>query len=180
VRFEEREIRWTTWDGEHEETLRLGFENGGWTAEGTIEGLDITYVLRFDEQWRTRQFLLFRDLDEPDLWLATDGAGLWGETNGAVRDDLSGCSDIALSCTPFTTAAAVMRLRANGEQNESLSVAMVDVETLGVTVHQHHLTHLGNDQWEHRSHTTGRSYQFLVDEFGLTLDEPERFRRSDR
>jgi hypothetical protein len=40
--------------------------------------------------------------------------------------------------------------------------------------------HLGNDQWEHRSRTTGSSYQFLVDEFGLTLDEPERFRRSTR
>ena len=57
---------------------------------------------------------------------------------------------------------------------------MVDVETLGVTVHHHDLTHLGNDQWRHLSHTTGRSYQFLVDEFGLTVDEPERFRRSDR
>ena len=180
MRFEEREIRWTTWDGEHEETVRLGFENGGWTAEGTVEGLDITYVLRFDEAWRTRQFLLFRDLDEPDLWLATDGAGRWGETNGSGRDDLTGCSDIVLSCTPFTTAAAVMRLRASGQHNESLSVAMVDVETLGVTVHHHDLTHLGNDQWRHLSHTTGRSYQFLVDEFGFTLDEPERFRRSDR
>jgi hypothetical protein len=180
VRFEEREIRWTTWDGEYEEILRVGFENSGWTAEGTIEGLDITYVLRFDEAWRTRQFLLFRDLDEPDLWLATDGAGLWGETNGSVRDDLTGCSDIALSCTPFTTAAAVMRLRAGGQHNESLSVAMVDVETLGVTVHEHDVTHLGNDRWEHRSRTTGRSYEFLVDEFGLTMDEPDRFRRSDR
>ncbi len=180
MRFEEREICWTTWDGEREQTIRLGFENGGWTAEGTVGGLDITYVLRFDEGWRTRQFLLFRDLDEPDLWLATDGAGQWGETNGSVRDDLTGCSDIALSCTPFTTAAAVMRLRAGGQQNESRSVAMVDVETLGVTVHEHDLTHLGNDQWEHQSRTTGRSYQFLVDEFGLMVDEPERFRRSSR
>jgi hypothetical protein len=169
-----------TWDGQYEETVRLGFENGGWTAEGTVESLNLTYVLRFDEAWNTRQFLLFRDLPEPDLWLATDGLGRWGETNGSVRDDLTGCRHIGLTCTPFTTASIVMQLRADGQDTDSFSVAMVDVETLGVTVHQHDLTHLGNDQWEHHSHTTGRRYQFLVDEVGLIIDEPERFRRSSR
>ena len=43
-----------------------------------------------------RQFLLFRDLDEPDLWLATDGTGRWGEMNGAHRPELDGCYDVHL------------------------------------------------------------------------------------
>jgi uncharacterized protein len=180
VRLEEREIRWTTWHGEHEEVLRVGFENGGWTAEGTISGVDVTYVIRFDADWRTRQFLLFRDLDEPDLWLATDGAGLWGETNGEARDDLTGCTDVALSCTPFSTSVGVKRLLTSGQTEASFTVAMLDVETLGLTVHEHHLAQLGTDRWEHRSRTTDHTYQFLVDEFGMVIDEPERFRRANR
>ena len=178
VRSEEQEIAWTTWDGEHSETLRLGFENGGWTAEGTVAGADIAYVVRFDEIWRTRQFLLFRDLEDADLWLATDGTGLWGETNGVVRDDLTGCTEIGLLCTPFTSSIAAKRLSATGVTSEAFTVAMIDVDTLGITVHEHEITQLGADRWHHRSHTTGRAYEFWVDSFGLIIDEPDRFRRS--
>lgn len=178
MRFEEQEIGWNTWDGDHAETLRVRFENGGWTAEGTVGGVDISYVLRFTEAWEVRQFLLFRDLEDPDLWLATDGLGTWGETNGVVRDDLDGCVDIALACTPFTTGASVRRLQASGLTEHRYRVALIDVETLGITVHEQSLHLVADDQWHHESHTTGYSYQFTVDESGFIVDEPGRFRRS--
>ena len=140
-------------------------------------GVNITYVIRFDAEWNTRQFMLFRDLDEPDLWLANDGTGLWGETNGVVRKDLTGCTDIAMTCTPFSASTAIRRLITRGQTAASFTVAMLDVETLGLVVHEHEITQLAEDRWHHRSHTTGRSYEVDVDEFGLVVDEPDRFKR---
>jgi hypothetical protein len=67
--------RWNTWDHEHLETLTLRWENEGWTATGDVGREAITYVLRLSATWHMRQFLLFRDLDEPDLWLGADGTG---------------------------------------------------------------------------------------------------------
>ena len=98
--------RWQTWDDEHIETLTLRWENEGWTASGEVGRERIHYVIRLSPTWQVRQFLLFRDLDEPDLWLATDGHARWGEMNGAHRPELDGCHDIDLACTPFTQHAA--------------------------------------------------------------------------
>ena len=92
---------WATWDGDGIETTTLRWENEGWTVSGEVgDAADrerIQYVLRLSATWQVRQFLLFRDLDEPDLWLATDGGGRWGEMNGAHRTELDGCTDIDLA-----------------------------------------------------------------------------------
>jgi uncharacterized protein len=170
-------VCWTTWDGGSKETLRVGYENGGWTAEGTISGADVSYVIRFTEQWDVRQFLLFRDLDEPDLWLATDGTGRWGETNGEPRDDLDGCTAVVPDCTPFAHALAVKRLQMAGSQEHTFRVALLDVETLGLTVHTHTLAQVAEGRWSQRSVTTERAFTFDVDDFGFIVDEPKKFRR---
>lgn len=119
-------MRWDSWDQSTHEQLTLGWENGGWTADGLVAGPDIHYVIRLDEQWQMRQFLLFRDLDEPDLWLVTDGTGRWAEMNGERRPELDGCVLIDLTCTPFTTGLA---LRAVADMDVG-SVATID--TIGV------------------------------------------------
>lgn len=177
MRSEERHIRWTTWDGETADDLNVGYENGGWTAQGTVSSANVSYVMRFNQQWELRQFLLFRDLDEPDLWLATDGNGRWGETNGVAREDLEGCSAVAMACTPFSHSLAVKRLDAASLAEHTFMVAMLDVDTLGLVVHEHTVRHLGDDWWTQKSSTTGSEVTFRVDPFGLIVDEPERFRR---
>ena len=85
------------------------------------------YALRLDPQWRVRQLLLFRDLDEPDLWLGHDGGGRWGEINGAHRPDLDGCVDVELSCTPFTLSLPVRRLGLGVGEAADLPVVSIDV-----------------------------------------------------
>ncbi len=104
------DVRWTTWDGDHDEHLTLRWENEAWTATGEVGRERVQYVLRLSPTWRVRQFLLFRDLDEPDLWLATDGHARWGEVNGAHRPELDGCSDIELACSPFPATLPIRRL----------------------------------------------------------------------
>ena len=96
------ELRWATWDGDHSETLHLSWDNEAWTAVGRVGRERVEYVLRLAPTWHVRQFLLFRDLDDLDLWLGIDAAHRWGEINGSYRTEFDGCADIELGCTPFT------------------------------------------------------------------------------
>src|SRR5690606_6870090 len=115
----------------------LAWENEAWTANGTVTRERVQYVVRVSPLWQVRQFLLFRDLDEPDLWLANDGHGRWGEVNGAHRTDLDGCVDVALMCTPFTATPPIRRLPLHVGDAAEVLVAVVDPETLGVVVERH-------------------------------------------
>lgn len=123
---------WEGWDDDHHEELTLTWDNEGWTASGHVSRHDVQYVVRLSPLWQVRQFLLFRDLDEPDLWLGTDGRGRWGEINGAHRVDLDGGIDIALACTPFTHTIPIRRLELGVGEASPTVVLDVDVETLGV------------------------------------------------
>lgn len=177
AREHEVEVRWASWSGETLEVLRLGWENAGWTAEGVIGGLDIQYAIRLDEDWNVRQFVLFRDLEEPDLWLARDIAGRWGEVNGVYRRELEGCTDIDLVSSPFTNTLPIRRLGlAVGEQADVLA-AWIDPESLQVAPVRQRYARIAERRYRHESLETGYDVEFEVDEHGLVLDEPEEFRR---
>lgn len=167
--------RWVTADGEHGETLTLTWENEAWTAAGRVEREQIEYVIRLSPLWQVRQFLLFRDLAEPDLWLGTDGAGRWGEINGAHRVDLDGAFDIAVECTPFTHSLPIRRLPIAVGEAAELSVLTIDVETLGVVPTVVAYERTGTRSW--RRHRHGTTTDFDVDEHGLPLDIAGEFER---
>ncbi len=111
---EGHQVQWTTWPGDGLETTTIRWENEGFTVSGQVGDAPgrehIQYVLRLTASWQVRQFLLFRDLEEPDLWLATDGSGRWGEMNGAHRTELDGCYDVDMLCTPLTHTLPIRRL----------------------------------------------------------------------
>lgn len=165
--------RWVT--GDHAEHLTLRWENEGWTATGNVEAERIQYVLRITAQWQISQFLLFRDQEDADLWLGTDGHGRWGEVNGAHRTDLDGATDLALACTPFTHTLPIRRLPLAVGDAAELSVLEVDVETLGVVPARHVYARIAERTWRHEVGT--ERVQFDVDEFGVPLDVGDRFRR---
>ena len=171
------DVRWTTWDGDHDEHLTLRWENEAWTATGEVGRERIQYVLRLSPTWRVRQFLLFRDLDEPDLWLATDGHARWGEVNGAHRPELDGCGDIELACSPFPATLPIRRLPLDVGDGAELPVdhrrrrdarrrrgdtALRAPRRTAMAVHRRR---------------RGRGDEFDVDEYGLVIDQPGRFRR---
>jgi hypothetical protein len=166
---------WATWDGAHAEQLELVWENEAWTATGRVGGHDVQYVIRLSPLWQVRQFLLFRDLAEPDLWLGTDGHGRWGEMNGAHRPELDGAFDIALAVTPFTHTLPIRRLDLSVGKGVELVVLAIDVDTLGVTTvpltYERHAEH----SWVVRER--GSEVRFEVDTHGVPTDVPGRFRR---
>ena len=159
-------MRWDSWDQSTHEQLTLGWENGGWTADGLVAGPDIHYVIRLDEHWQMRQFLLFRDLDEPDLWLVTDGTGRWAEMNGEHRPELNGCVLIDLACTPFTTGLAARHVPDGGH----VRVARVDPATLGVVSAERTFA-TAAPGW------TTDGGLFTVDDLHLVVDHQGLFRR---
>jgi len=171
VREHETTAEWSGWDGSGHELLTLVYETGGWTADGVVRGPDVHYVVRLDEQWRLRQFLLFRDLEEPDLWLGVNRAGQWGEINGAHRPELDGCVDVALPCTPFTDSLPIRRLLLGVGDRAEVRVALVDHETLEVTPVRRQVERLDERRW------SVDGIEFDVDDAGLVLDHPGRFRR---
>jgi uncharacterized protein len=166
--------RWESGEHGHEVTLR--WENEGWTAGGHAEAERVDYVVRLTAQWHVSQFLLFRDLDEADLWLGTDGHGRWGEVNGAHRPDLDGATDLAVRDSPFTHAIPIRRLPLPVGHTAEISVLHVDVDTLGVVPAPVRYERTADRRWRHEHE--GVATEFEVDRYGLPLDIGDRFRRA--
>jgi hypothetical protein len=172
-------VAWSTWDGAHAEHLTLRWQNEAWTAEGLVGRDRVHYVLRLGTDFQVRQLLLFRDLEEPDLWLATDGAGRWGEVNGAHRTDLDGCTLLRLPCTPFTHLCAVRQLPLAVGHTARVRVAVVDVDTLAVVPTVVEYSRLDERRWSWRSAAPrgNAEIEFAVDDHGLVVDEAGCYRR---
>lgn len=173
-------VRWATWAGDGLETTTIRWENEGFTVSGAVSDAPgrehIQYVLRLNAAWQVRQFLLFRDLDEPDLWLATDGTGRWGEMNGAHRTELDGCYDVDLACTPLTQSLPIRRLPLLDGDSAELPVVTINPDTLEVRSESHRYTRLEAYRWQHEIAGSSAT-NFEVDEFGLVVDYPACFRR---
>jgi len=170
-------VAWESVSRQTTSKVDLRWENEGWTAEGTLGTDNAQFVLRLSAGWIIQQFLLFRDMQEPDLWLGTDGSGRWGEVNGAHRTELDGCTDLDLAGTPFTNCIPIRRLPLHIGDSATISVAVIDTETLSVIRATHQYTKVAQHTWRYLSASSGAEVQVAVDEFGFVLDEPNNFRR---
>jgi hypothetical protein len=169
---------WTTWGGDHAETLTLNWDNEAWTAMGRVGRERVEYVLRLAPTWHVRQFLLFRDLDEPDLWLAIDARHRWGEINGSYRTEFDGCTDIDLDCTPFTATVPIRRLGLAVGSTADLDVISVDVETLAAVRVPVRYERVAARKFRRTALDDGSVREFAVDDYGLVIEEAGRFRRA--
>jgi hypothetical protein len=169
--------QWETWDREHHETATIRFENGAWTADSISSRHRTHAVLRLQPDHQVRQFLLFRDLEEADLWLGHDGQGRWGEMNGVYRDDLDGTEAVVLD-TPLTTSIVIRGLLDDGfeiGETYEATVATVNVETLGVVQEDHVYERFADRSW--RITDPRSTIEFDVDDDGLVIDIDGQFRR---
>src|SRR4029079_16859874 len=123
---------WVGIDDGRAEQLSLNWDNEAWTASVHVEHERIDYVVRVSPLWQIRQFLLFRDMEQPDLWLGTDGHGRWGELNGAHRPELDGALDITIAGSPFVHSITIRRLPLSVGDDAALIMLAIDPETLAV------------------------------------------------
>ena len=184
MREREVEVHWVAEAGDTAEHLRLGWENDGWTADGTITSIDahadLHYVIRLDRDWRVRHVLIFRDADEPDLWLARDADGNWGEVNGAARDDLAGCTDVHIIGTPFTLGLPHRRLDLDIGQHAEVVAAQIDPDTLLVVPVRQRWRRTGPAELTVGDPFGVTELVLVLDGDGIVVDEPGAHRRVQR
>lgn len=171
---------WSAIESDHGEHLRLDWENEAWTAAARIDHDDVEIVVRLSPLWRVRQCLLFRDLDEPDLWLGTDGRGHWGEVNGVHRHELDGATDVALvrDGVPrgvFAHLPPLRRLPVDVGGSFDVRVLAIDVETLAVDLALRTYRRVAEARWEVAE--GGEVTEVTVDEYGLAVDVGSRLVR---
>jgi len=161
-----------------ETTAEFRWENEGWTINCMLGPQRSQVVMRVGAQWHIQQVILFRDLEQPDLWLATDGAGRWGEVNGAHRTDLDGCRLVAVVGTPITHCIAMRQLPLQVGHGAEVKAAVIDTETLSVVPRTLVFERLGERFWRY---TTLEAPDVLVevrvDEYGLVESEEGGYER---
>ena len=172
------DFAWLHADGSPAGGASMRWENEGWTTELRLEQDNAVAVIRLSAQWRVQQMLLFRDMEEPDLWLATDGKGHWGEMNGAHRTELDGCLDIDLVNTPFTNSIVTHRMPLHVGHGADLPVITVDIETLAVERVNVRYERTGTHEWRYTSLASGGEVTATVDEHGIVISEDGGFTRT--
>ena len=160
-------------------TTSFSWENEGWTVDCALGPERSQFVMRLSAQWHVQQVILFRDLEEPDLWLATDGAGRWGEVNGAHRTDLDGCRLVMIGGTPISHCIAMRQLPLQVGHGAEVKTAVIDAETLGVVPAVLRFERLGESSWRYTPGPETDMVEVAVDDYGLLVDEPGRFVRQD-
>lgn len=170
---------WRTLDGTNCENLTISFENEAWTVQGIVSGIDVHYVVRLSAMWKVQQMLLFRDLDEPDLWLANDGTGRWGEINGSHRRELGGCEDVDVACSAFTRTLAIRRLGLDIGRTHGVHTVVIHPDSLAIGRARLDYTRKSSRTWFVEGDDERPRHEFDVDEFGLPLDIPGHFVRVD-
>lgn len=173
-------MEWSAPDGRVTATGALRWENEAWTFEAALTDEKATVAMRISTGWWVQQMLLFRDMSEPDLWLATDGGGRWGEVNGAHRTDLDGATDIVVSGMSLFRSVAIRRLPLHvGDSAEVREIAL-DVETLALETAVTRYVRVDSHRWRTEDGRGGRPAELTVDEFGFVIDDPGRLERDGR
>ena len=170
-------VRWDPWAGGDGEEVVLRWDNEAWTVSGHSMAARVQWVLRLSPLWQVRQFLLFRDLEMPDLWLGTDGGGRWGEVNGAHRPDLDGATDIIVGCSGFDYAPLLRRTPVDIGQGINAPIIRVDTDTLGLRIVPHTLARTAESSWEITDHEADDTWTLDVDQHGIPTDIVDRHRR---
>jgi hypothetical protein len=158
------------------ESASLRWENEAWTLEVRSSHLDSHLVARLGPSWQIRQLLVFRDLDEPDLWLATDGASRWGEVNGAHREDLDGCSALTVQGSVALLLAVVRTLPLHEGHAAEIKVAHVDTDSWAVLAHRWRVTRQRDRDFVIEDLTAATTWNFTTDAHGVPLDVAGRRR----
>ena len=170
------DVAWTDASGTVAETVTIRWDNEAWTVSSRLTDERVEYVLRLSPTWRVRQFLLFRDLPEPDLWLATDGNGRWGEINGAHRTELDGVQDVEVAGSSFPVTVPLRRLPLGIGDTAELPAIVIVPDTLAVISSYRRYTRLGPRRWRRWRSDDDVTDEFDVDDHGVVIDHPGRTR----
>jgi uncharacterized protein len=179
-----RTLRWSAWDGceaglEH---VDIHPADGGLDISGVVIGREdgakfgLTYRLKLDASWRTREALL-RTTSGQVLHLESNGQGSWQE-NGKDQPALQGCIDIDIQATPLTNTLPIRRLDLKAGDSMEIRLVYVDVPELAASpATQRYTAPTSGSLYRFESLESGFTADLPVDPDGFVLDYPGLFRR---
>ncbi len=184
----ERNIRWTTWDGEGTEHLHLAEDDKAITADGLIVGMQdgavfsLHYHLQCNVGWRVRLLKLhtMHGNTQRDLSLLAHGTGRW-HIDGKPEPSLDNCLDVDISATPFTNTLPIRRLALQPGEAAEILVVYISIPDLQIKPAQQRYTYLEQSsftgRYRYEGLASGYTNELEVDEDGIVLDYPGLFRR---
>lgn len=156
----------------------------GWASSTVIgktqqQPFTLRYRIEVDRQGVISACVL-RVSGAASLTLTRSAGGRWQGNGGEDLSDLSGCSDLNLSATPYTNSLALRRLSLRPGQSGEVLAAWINVPSLRREVSRQRYTRVGQRtyQFERLSgHASGYSAELKVDDELMVLEYPGSFQR---
>ena len=157
----------------------------GWASSTVIgktqqqQPFTLRYRIEVDRQGVVSACVL-RVSGAASLTLTRSAGGRWQGNGGEDLSDLSGCSDLDLSATPYTNSLALRRLSLRPGQSGEVLAAWIDVPSLRREVSRQRYTRVGQRtyQFERLSgHASGYSAELKVDDELMVVEYPGAFQR---
>lgn len=158
-------------DALYVDSVVLGTEAG--------EAFRLHYRLWLNHQWQVASFRIghlpygteyrfFRDAN--NFWSRAD---LLGDDDGQWAD----CTDLDISCTPFTNTLPIRRLKLEIGESAEIQVLYVNCPQIQLEVLRQKYERLSELQYRFTSLETDFTAIITVDEDGFVTDYPELFER---
>lgn len=153
------------------ESCEVGRVAGGWSLQGTIVRLFeerpavISYAIRADASWRTRDVVVDQQLrgKRSSLTLAVRRSGWF--VNGREDLRLAGCVDADLQASPVTNSLPIKRLRLGIGTGLEVTAAWVRFPSLRVEPLRQRYERIGRSRYAYSSGSF--KAELLTDTFGL-------------
>ena len=166
------------------QTDRLGLEHlliGQDWASSTVIGVagGTPFTLRYRLEVGADGFVragVLRVSGQASLTLSRTSAGRWQGNNGEEMRDLSGCTDLDLSISPYTNTLALRRLKLRPGQSGEVLAALIEVPTLTRRVVRQRYTRLGPHTYRFENLSNGHSADLTVDDELFVREYPGQFR----
>jgi len=173
------EVMWSPWTDVGLEYLCMAGGQGGVTATGLVmrmPGLPwgFRYVVNLERRWLMRR-IAFEPLDRPGWPLHLEEDGTWRTAHSNELRLLSGCLDVDLSVTPLTNTLILRRLDLAVGESAEVCVGYVTAPELRLERREQRYSRTG--AMIYRLEETRGDSEFEVDDAGLVLDWPGRYRR---
>lgn len=113
---------------------------------------------------------------ENQIILSSDMQGNW-QLNQQPAPELSGCTEIDISLTPFTNTLPINRLRLQPDEHQIIQIVYIDLLGNQISTRQQKYTRLSESTYRYENIPNDFEAVIEVDENGLVTDYPELFER---
>jgi uncharacterized protein len=159
-------------DGFYADSIVLGTDNG--------VGFRLHYRIYMDANWQPESLRIGDVYGHSEYRLNRDANNVWSRGDVLFDDDerdFAGCTDLDLSCTPFTNTLPIRRLNLEIGQSAEIQVLYVNCPEIRFETTRQRYERLSELEYRFTSLDVDFTAVITVDADGLVTDYPELFER---